>query len=70
MKDARLYLLHISECIQKVEDYTSGGKENFLADSKTQDGLPSAGMESTAAPITRSLPAAPTTPGTFWASPS
>ena len=39
MKDPRLYLLHITECIRKVEDYTSGGKESFLADTKTQDAV-------------------------------
>lgn len=39
MKDPRLYLLHISECIRKVEDYTSAGKESFLGDTKTQDAV-------------------------------
>jgi len=39
MKDDRLYLVHIGECIAKIEKYTSGGKEAFLSDEKTQDAV-------------------------------
>ncbi len=37
MKDDRLYLIHILECIKRVKQYTAGGKQAFLEDMKTQD---------------------------------
>lgn len=37
MKDDRLYLIHILECIERVERYTSEGRQVFLDDTKTQD---------------------------------
>lgn len=39
MKDDRLYLLHIRECIRRVQEYTAAGKEQFWADCKTQDAV-------------------------------
>lgn len=39
MKDDRLYLIHMSECIDRVEEYVQGGKERFLGDTKTQDAV-------------------------------
>ena len=39
MKDDRLYLIHILESIERVEEYTSDGMEQFLADKKTQDAV-------------------------------
>lgn len=39
MKDTRLYILHIQECIQRVEAYTAQGQEFFLSDTKTQDAV-------------------------------
>ncbi len=39
MKDDRLYLLHMQECISKIEQYTLGGEAEFLNDSKTQDAV-------------------------------
>lgn len=39
MKDDRLYLVHIEECIKRVEGYVSQGKEAFLLDTKTQDAV-------------------------------
>lgn len=39
MKDDRLYLFHILESIERVEEYTSDGMEEFLADKKTQDAV-------------------------------
>ena len=39
MKDDRLYLLHIAECISRVQSYTAGGKETFWTDIKTQDAV-------------------------------
>ena len=39
MKDDKLYLIHISECIARIEQYTSEGRERFLEDMKTQDAV-------------------------------
>ena len=39
MKDDRLYLTHIKECISWIEQYTKEGKEKFLEDKKTQDAV-------------------------------
>ena len=39
MKDDRLYLIHIRECIERIEQYTVGGKDAFFADLKTQDAV-------------------------------
>lgn len=37
MNDERLYLLHIRECIERIEEYTAKGREAFLTDTRTQD---------------------------------
>ncbi len=39
MKDDRLYLIHIAECIGRIETYTAQGRSAFLADTKTQDAV-------------------------------
>ena len=39
MKDDRLYLIHIQEAIERIEEYTQKGKEDFLEDRKTQDAV-------------------------------
>jgi uncharacterized protein with HEPN domain len=39
VKDDRLYLIHIKECIERVILYTEGGKDFFFADTKTQDAV-------------------------------
>jgi uncharacterized protein with HEPN domain len=39
MKDERLYLTHIIECFERIEQYTVDGKEVFLSDIKTQDAV-------------------------------
>lgn len=39
MKDDRLYLVHMMECIERIEDYTAEGRESYLADQKTQDAV-------------------------------
>jgi len=39
VKDDRLYLIHICECIGRIERYTVEGKETFLRDEKTQDAV-------------------------------
>ncbi len=39
MKDDRLYLIHIKEAIEWIEEYTRDGKEAFFEDHKTQDAV-------------------------------
>ncbi|MEP7235760.1 MAG: HepT-like ribonuclease domain-containing protein [Ignavibacteriota bacterium] len=39
MSKDKLYLTHIIECIEKIEDYTRDGKDFFESDSKTQDAV-------------------------------
>jgi uncharacterized protein with HEPN domain len=39
MKDDRLYLIHIQEAIERIEEYTQEGEEFFLEDRKTQDAV-------------------------------
>ncbi len=36
MKDDRVYLRHILECLDAIQSYTVGGRETFFADRKTQ----------------------------------
>jgi len=38
-RDERLYLTDIRDAIQKVLDYTAGGRDAFLSDPKTQDAV-------------------------------
>ena len=35
----RLYLTHIAECIQYIEEYTVSGHDSFMADRRTQDAV-------------------------------
>jgi len=40
MKDDRLYLIHISECIERIESYIDGkDKQQFLDSSLIQDAI-------------------------------
>ena len=39
MKEDTLYLTHIRESIARIRQYTQGGKDQFLADTKTQDAV-------------------------------
>jgi uncharacterized protein with HEPN domain len=39
VKDDRLYLLHVLDCISRIERYTADGKEAFFRDTKTQDAV-------------------------------
>ncbi len=39
MKDNRLYLLHILECIERIEQYTVPGQTTFLAETMVQDAV-------------------------------
>lgn len=35
MKDERIYLRHILECIEAIQDYNTQGRDTFLTDRKT-----------------------------------
>lgn len=37
MKDDKLYVIHISECIARIERYVAGGRDEFLSSSLIQD---------------------------------
>jgi uncharacterized protein with HEPN domain len=39
MKDDRLYLVHILDCIDHILQFTREGKDSFVADRKTQDAV-------------------------------
>ena len=39
MKDDRLYLVHIGECIERIERYTAPGLGAFQTDTLIQDGV-------------------------------
>lgn len=39
MKDDKLYLINISECIEKIETYTNGGRDDFMASALQQDAV-------------------------------
>lgn len=39
MKDDRLYLIHMSECIQRIENYTFGGRSEFMQSELIQDAV-------------------------------
>lgn len=39
VKDDRLYLVHVLECIDRIERYTAEGKMAFMADERTQDAV-------------------------------
>jgi uncharacterized protein with HEPN domain len=39
VKDDGLYLVHIEECISRIEEYTGDGREFFVTDRKTQDAV-------------------------------
>lgn len=39
MKDDRLYLIHITECIQRIRAYIKDGKESFRRSSMVQDAV-------------------------------
>ena len=38
-RDDRLYLIHIGECLDRIEQYTSAGRDPFFSDTKTQDAV-------------------------------
>ena len=39
MKDDRVYLKHILRCIARIQEYTAGSRESFLASTLIQDGV-------------------------------
>lgn len=39
MKDDRLHLVHIRECIERIQAYTAEGRDFYLTDRKTQDAV-------------------------------
>lgn len=39
MKEDKVYLQNILECIHKIEKYTSNGEEDFMTSSLVQDGV-------------------------------
>ncbi len=39
MKDRTIFLLHAIDCIRRIEDYISEGKDFFISDHKTQDAV-------------------------------
>lgn len=38
-KDPRVYLAHIVERIDRIAQYTAGGRDAFFADPRTQDAV-------------------------------
>jgi len=39
MKDDRLYLIHIRDCLARIQEYTRGGRQAFLASTLVQDAV-------------------------------
>lgn len=39
MKEDKIYLEYILQCLEKIEEYSVGGKEEFLASSMVQDAI-------------------------------
>ena len=39
MKEDRVYLEHIRECLDWIDRFTAGGREEFLSDRKTQSAV-------------------------------
>lgn len=39
MKEDRIYLLHIRECLDRIKRYSRSGRDAFLADTLIQDGV-------------------------------
>lgn len=39
MKDDRLYLYHVRECIERINKYSSEGKKTFFSDTMSQDAV-------------------------------
>ncbi len=38
-KDARIYLLHIRDALESIQQYAAQGEQHFLEDERTQDAI-------------------------------
>ena len=39
MRDNRLYLIHIDECIRRIQEYVVGGEQDFMESTLIQDAV-------------------------------
>lgn len=39
MKDARIYLIHVRECLTRIENYTQNGQNDFMSNILIQDAV-------------------------------
>jgi uncharacterized protein with HEPN domain len=39
MKDRQVLLRHLTDCLQRIREYTAEGREQFICDRKTQDAV-------------------------------
>jgi uncharacterized protein with HEPN domain len=39
MKDARIYLIHIRECLTRIKNYTKNGRTDFMNNILIQDAV-------------------------------
>ena len=39
MKDNRLYLIHIQDCLSRINDYTKNGRDDFMENRLLQDAV-------------------------------
>jgi uncharacterized protein with HEPN domain len=39
MKEARVYLLHIRDALARIQEYTGGGREEFMRQTMVQDAV-------------------------------
>lgn len=39
MKDEKLYLIHILECVARIEEYTGDGRAAFMQSTMAQDAV-------------------------------
>jgi uncharacterized protein with HEPN domain len=39
MKDDRLYLTHIAECIRRIKEYAAPGRDHFMTNTMMQDAV-------------------------------
>lgn len=39
MKQSQLYLIHIGECLQRIEEYTGGDRQKFIRNTLVQDAV-------------------------------
>jgi len=39
LKDRLVFLRHLAECLQRIQDYTADGRTHFMQDRRTQDAV-------------------------------